>query len=341
MDLKTKLSEIYGSFAEKVFNIYAESDPLSTVDKHLYWTSVNLFLEQLHNILYKKAYKYSLSDITTDNYFFIVQVCVLNSFDIFNRIEIMNKRDKKPCKAISNRISHELLHDYLTYLKQIPNHYHYLHGSDPLTDAKVNVHPTHVPPHPHQPHPQPYFMPHPSLPPLMMQFPPMFPMPPGPQYYHMMQYYYQQPQFLQQCQPQPPQMHFVPTSGASTMPTLSPLPQAKQPLITKRITKITQQGLITKNPFFRMNVSVGTNMNDDTPCPPREDFPSLTGTSTSTPIPIPIPTHSATDNIPLNFYTVFGNGSSKMSDYFKSYNKPPDAHKIPNLHPVPVHPPPP
>lgn len=129
------------------------------------------------------------------------------------------------------------------------------------------------------------------------------------------------------------------TMTPTTVPPLTqlPPPATKQPLITKRITKLEPQTLITKNPFFKLKVSVGTGMND-TPRPPRDEAPLVVN---GTNVQIPVPTKSATDNIPLNFYTVFGDGSSRMSDYFKTYNRPPDAHKVPNLHPIPVHPPPP
>lgn len=107
------------SIALQIHNIYSSVNPLNRPDK-CYQQNVHNFLDQLHKLLYRPQYKYSLHEITTDNYFFITQVCVLGSFDVFERVDILNNKDTKPCKIISNRISRELLHNYIVFLRQHP-----------------------------------------------------------------------------------------------------------------------------------------------------------------------------------------------------------------------------
>ena len=113
--IKTQIITIYGDIAKDIHTIYNAVNPLNqNVD---YWIHVGKFLEHLHNVLYKDDYQYSLNNILSDHYFFIAQICTINSFDVFERIAILNDKDRKSCKNIANRISHELMYNYLEYLK--------------------------------------------------------------------------------------------------------------------------------------------------------------------------------------------------------------------------------
>lgn len=136
-DLARKLLDTYGYLPKKVHEIYSKVDPLNSES---YWKNVNIFLENLHNILYKPVYSYSLKNITPEHYFFITQICVINSFDIFQRIQILNNQTRKPCKTIANLISHEHLHDYLTYLRQNNSKKPSIKSRD---TTQVHVHPLH------------------------------------------------------------------------------------------------------------------------------------------------------------------------------------------------------
>lgn len=279
--LQAKLSAVYGPFSDNVFKIYCEIDPLSKTIKSDYFTNVNKFLEELHNILYKKPYKYSLHELLPENYFFVTQVCVLNSFDVFERIEILNKKETKFCKLISNRISHELIHDYLTYLKQISNHKHYMHQS--TYQSTVNVHPNHRPPAPMpQPMPMHYY----------------FPLPPPP--------------------PPPTYQHQLFTTASTLTPTLS--------------VPVFPLSTLTPRPRARPHPRPRPHLR-----PPLDGYkysPLLAEPKQKT-------TSAVTDNtVPLNFFTVFDSDTAHSS-HFTSYNNPPKEHNVPNLHPVPNHPPPP
>ena len=136
-DLARTLLDNYGYLPKKVHEIYCKVNPLNTDS---YWENVNIFLENLHNILYKPVYSYSLKNITPEHYFFITQICVINSFDIFQRIQILNNQASKPCKTIANLISHEHLHDYLTYLRQKNSKKPSIKTRD---TTQVKIHPLH------------------------------------------------------------------------------------------------------------------------------------------------------------------------------------------------------
>ena len=337
MSLKPRLLEVYGHFAQRVFDAYSHSDPIHQ-DKEQYWTNVCKFLDQLHNLLYMpSSYQYSLDSISPEQYYFVVQVCILDSFELTDRIKILNDKTNRHCKRLCNTISHEMLHDYLSYLREIRSHKHYRHQA-PVSTPVVIPHSAHiVPPVPHVP--QMWGMP---------PGPQMWGMPPVPPMWGMPPSAWVQPHGL------PPsawvQPHGLPPLQAThPVPTASPIqayykshapsrlpdppkavhikandtPRPKPPLASTIASKALKK-FRTKN--------WGKDLDYGKPKPPCNDKPEI----------IDIPTQDRVDTLPTNFYTVFGQDSkSKYGHLFKRYNSPSTSHEVPNLHPVPNFPPPP
>lgn len=316
-NLPETLSNIYGSLPAKVHEIYTEVNPLNKSD---YWKNVNKFLEELHNILYKKDYEYSLAKIMPESHFFVTQVCVTNSFDVFQKITILNKKDKKYCKIISNKIAHELLHDYILYLRQINIHKHHLHSSD-ADQTRVNVHKSHISP-PQMQTPSPYMqsqfpmMPHPYMPYINMHYQPPSYSPIHQRPVHQRSVHQRS---VQRSVPSPSkEVPFCSSVrrgivGKSTSP---PPPPPPRPGYFGRRNGISRthnwQNLITS-----ITINHHKKIDDNAK--------------------IKKPNKNSKDTIPLNFYTVFNDKSNS----FNKFNKPPKKHEVPNFSPVPNYPPPP
>jgi len=211
MSLEKSLTEVYGVFPKQVFQIYAKINPLH-INQQDYWVNVNCFLEELHKVLYAKSYEYNLENIAPENYFCIVQNCVLHSFDIFQRIQLGNTRDRKYAKDISNCIAHDIIHDYLTQLRSSRNTNNPDHPTPYVSHDRysVNAHPQHMSPSMHYGHQ------------------------PIPIHYGMSMHYGHQPMSMYYGhQPMPmPQIPVNPYSGAYKTP--SPPPPPPRPPVLRR-----------------------------------------------------------------------------------------------------------
>lgn len=302
--LKSKLNDVYGPFAQQVYHIYEKVDPIKygITGQYRYWNNVTKFLEQLHNILYKKDDNpYSLGTITVDNYFFITQICVLDSFTVFERITLLNQKDAKNSKLISNKITHEVLHNYLTYLKQIPEHSHYLHEKP--TETVVVTNPLHV---------------------NYSTVRPVTQSPPQPPPHQMMMWPYNY--FMQHSHP-------VPT------PQFAPLPHSMSvmpPPMTVVAPSLAVRPIVPSLSFIPPRKVREFPTTDDLPTIDTEIEPSV--------VKDQVPTMKIPDHLPLNFYTVIENPDRTTGFHVAKllgFATVPPSHKVPNIHPIPVHPQPP
>lgn len=151
---------VYGNVADAVYQHYCTVNPLeiglqpglqpglqlgSTIeDKYRYWTNVNQFLDDLHLVLYDKDSKYNLRKIEAENYYILCRLCIEKSFTICDLIN-MGRSDR--CKKLGTELSHNILPQYIYYLRQIMEHSHW--GT---SQAQSQPHA--------QPQPQPQSQPH-------------------------------------------------------------------------------------------------------------------------------------------------------------------------------------
>lgn len=364
--MEIQLHHVYGPIINQVFDIYAEADPLSKKNKQEYWLNINKFLEQFHNILYKPGTKYHIRSISPDSYFFVCQMCVTDCFDIFDRIEIMNKKDKKYCKIISNKIAHEVIPNYISYLREVRDHKHYKDGVKESTYVKCNPHhKKYSMLHKKEPAPQVPRTPTPSSSTVPVNIPGVpytnvsgspvhmwvlgqhggiFPMP------------LIQPSPAHASVPTPAP---VPTPTPASVPV--PTPVHRSSFFGNR-TQLPEMRM-TENPIYgrskqpkktqSISTAVGTSSSPwSFPPPPLPSMatgkkpwpPSLAGAGV-----VVKPSKKTIDTVPLNFYTVFGKKDEKKHDKlstFEIFNNPPQEHsvvevQVPNHHPVPTYPPPP
>jgi hypothetical protein len=87
-----------------VFTAYAKVNPLKLQDlnKGSYWTQTFKFLSALHEVLGHPTHEMNLRNIKTDNYYFLVKMCVDFSFTVPEIITIRNDKESKVCKIIAN-----------------------------------------------------------------------------------------------------------------------------------------------------------------------------------------------------------------------------------------------
>ncbi len=128
--LASELNDVYGSVAGNIFHYYRSINPLTRIEPKVYWENVRVFLDELHQVLYRKDHTHSVDKINTENYYFLCKMCVDRSFAIYDIISIRNDRDQQSCKLLANEIAHNVLPLYILYLRQIPNKTHY-HNSEP------------------------------------------------------------------------------------------------------------------------------------------------------------------------------------------------------------------
>jgi hypothetical protein len=106
-----------------VFNVYAKSNPLKLPEesKGSYWVQVFKFLNYIHEVLCHPNHEMNLRNIKSDNYYFLVKMCVDYSFTVPEIITIRNDKESKVCKVIANDLLKTgpfgpIIPTYITYL---------------------------------------------------------------------------------------------------------------------------------------------------------------------------------------------------------------------------------
>ena len=106
-----------------VFEAYARANPLKVSPKlkSTYWTQTFKFLNAFHEVLGHPTHEMNLKNIKTDNYYFLVKMCVDYSFTVPEIITIRNDKETKVCKVISNDLLQNgpcgpTIPSYITYL---------------------------------------------------------------------------------------------------------------------------------------------------------------------------------------------------------------------------------
>ncbi len=116
-------SPIYNpTLSTAVFMAYSKANPLklsrdSESHHGTYWMQTFKFLNSLHEVLSHPTHEMNLKNIKTDNYYFLIKMCVDFSFTVPDIITIRNDPSTKVCKVIANDLlKSAAIPSYISYL---------------------------------------------------------------------------------------------------------------------------------------------------------------------------------------------------------------------------------